>query len=64
MMLGITTRALWSGTGWSAAALDYVGDTTSMIVVVPDAGTFDAFEAGLTAESLAAILAPRAERRR
>ena len=43
--------------GWNAAALDYVGDTTSMIVVVPDAGTFAAFETGLTVESLSAILA-------
>ena len=28
-----------------------------MIVVVPDAGTFDTFEAGLTAEGMRAILA-------
>jgi serpin B len=55
-MHGEHNAALWSGTGWSAAALDYVGDTTSMIVLVPDAGTFDAFEAGLTAEPLRAIL--------
>ena len=27
-------------TGWNAAAIDYVGDTASMIIVVPDAGTF------------------------
>lgn len=56
-MHGAHNAALWSGAGWSAAALDYVGDTTSMIVVVPDAGTFDAFESGLTADGLAAILA-------
>ena len=56
-MRGAHNAALWSGTGWNAAALDYAGDTTSMIVVVPDAGTFDAFEAGLTASSLGAILA-------
>ena len=56
-MHGEHNAALWSGTGWNAAALDYAGDTTSMIVVVPDAGTFDAFEAGLTATSLGAILA-------
>jgi serpin B len=48
---------IWSGPGWNAASLDYVGDTTSMIVIVPDAGTFAAFEAGLTAESLGSILA-------
>ena len=56
-MHGAHNAALWSGTGWNAAALDYAGDTTSMIVVVPDAGTFDAFEASLTASSLGAILA-------
>ena len=56
-MHGEHNAALWSGTGWNAAALDYAGDTTSMIVVVPDAGTFDAFEAGLSATSLGAILA-------
>ena len=56
-MHGEHNAALWSGTGWNAAALDYTGDTTSMIVVVPAAGTFDAFEAGLTATSLGAILA-------
>ena len=63
-MHGEHNAALWSGTGWSAAALDYAGDTTSMIVVVPDAGTFDAFEAGLTATSLGAILAGASRRRR
>jgi serpin B len=48
---------LWSGTGWSAAALPYLGETVSMVVVVPDAGTFDSFEQGLTADELTAILA-------
>jgi serpin B len=56
-MRGAHNAALWTGAGFSAAALDYVGDTTSMILVVPDAGTFDAFEASLTADSLGAILA-------
>ena len=56
-MHGDRNAALWSGTGWNAAALEYVGATASMIVVVPDAGTFDAFEAGLTASGLSAILA-------
>jgi serpin B len=49
---------IWSGSGWSAAALGYAGGATSMVVVVPDAGTFDAFEQGLTAGGLTAILAP------
>ena len=56
-MHGNNNAGIWSGTGWNAAALDYVGNTTSMIVVVPDAGTFAAFEAGLTFELLNAILA-------
>jgi len=59
MMHGDHNAVLWgsAGNGWTAAALPYAGDTTSMIVVVPDLGTFDAFEAGLTATGLAAILA-------
>jgi serpin B len=48
---------IWTGAGWSAATLPYVGGTTSMVLLVPDAGTFDAFEAGLTADGLTAILA-------
>ena len=56
-MHGNYNAAIWSGAGWNAAAIDYVGNTASMIVVVPDAGTFAAFESGLTVESLNAILA-------
>jgi serpin B len=56
-MRGSHNAGLWSGTGWNAAALDYVGGTTSMIIVVPDAGTFASFESELTAESLSAIFA-------
>ena len=56
MMSGQENARLWSGTGWSAASLAYDGDTTSMILVVPDAGTFDSFEAALTADGLATIL--------
>ncbi len=56
MMRGIHNGGIATGSGWSAARLDYVGDTTSMFVVVPDAGTFDAFEAGLTAATVAPIL--------
>lgn len=48
--------ALWSGTGWKAASLAYQGATASMILVVPDAGTFDTFEQSLTTDGLAAIL--------
>lgn len=58
MMVGSGNARLWSGAGYGAASAAYVGDTVSMIVVVPDAGTFDTFEAGLTVESLAGMLAP------
>jgi serpin B len=61
MMSGEDNAILWSGGGWNAAALPYDGATTTMVLVVPDAGTFDGFEAGLTADGLAAILAPAAQ---
>ena len=57
MMSGIQNASLWSGSGWSAATLRYAGNTTAMTVVVPDAGTFASFEAGLTADVLAGIFA-------
>jgi serpin B len=56
MMTSEENAMLWSGAGWSAAALSYDGNTTSMILVVPAMGTFDTFEQGLTADGLAAIL--------
>jgi serpin B len=46
----------WSGTGYRAVSLPY-GSGDSMVLVVPDAGSFDAFEGGLTADALEAILA-------
>ena len=49
---------IWSGSGWSGAALSYEGGTTEMVLIVPDAGTFDTFEQGLTADALAGMLAP------
>jgi serpin B len=49
---------LWEGAGFQAAALFYSGGTTSMILVVPDAGTFNTFELGLTAANLAGVLTP------
>ena len=58
MTSDVNNAALWSGTGWNAASLGYVGGTTSMVLVVPDPGTFDAFEQGLVASNLATILAP------
>jgi serpin B len=55
----MTNATIWSGTGFSAAALDYVGGTTSMVLLVPDAETLDAFEQGLTATGLGAMLTPQ-----
>jgi serpin B len=57
MMVG-GEAMLWTGTGFSAASLAYKGGTVSMVVVAPDAGTFDTFEAALTADQLSAVLAP------
>jgi serpin B len=58
MMTGADTPAPgWSGTGYRAAAIPYVGGRTSMVLIVPDAGTFDAFESGLTFDALETILA-------
>jgi serpin B len=50
------TVSSWTGTGYRAATLPYQGGKTSMILIVPDAGTFDAFEAGLTFDAFDAIL--------
>jgi serpin B len=59
MMHGASLLPIWNGVGYQAAALPYRGGATSMVVVVPDAGTFDAFEAGLTADGLGAVFAGR-----
>jgi serpin B len=56
MMSNENPVPVWSGTGWTAAAVPYVGDTTSMVLVVPDSGTFAQFESGLTTATLASIV--------
>jgi serpin B len=56
MMSGEQNAQLSSGAGWKAAALGYQGGTTQMVLVVPDAGTFDSFEQALTTDQLTAIL--------
>jgi serpin B len=40
------------GEGWQAVELPYVGGELALLVVVPDAGTADAFVEGLTGEGL------------
>jgi serpin B len=57
MMSNQKTIPVWMGSGWTAAALPYVGGVASMVLVVPDAGTFDGFESSLDAVGLASILA-------
>jgi serpin B len=53
-----SNAVLWVGTGWNTASLSYAGGTTSMILLVPDVGTLDAFEQILTEDSLATMLTP------
>lgn len=45
------------GEGYQAVELPYQGDKTSMVLIVPDAGTWAVFEQGLTAKQLDDILA-------
>jgi serpin B len=54
MLQSLGTRG-WSGAGYRAVDLRY-GFGLSMVIIMPDAGTFDAFEANLTAEGLADAL--------
>ncbi len=49
------------GPGYQAVALPYDGEELDMLLVAPDPGSFEAFEAGLDAEELAAILASLTE---
>ncbi len=59
-MMGMETGrnfAYASGDGWQAVALPYKGGLTEMVVIVPDAGNFEAFESTLTAERYGEILA-------
>jgi serpin B len=52
-----------AGDGWQAVELPYLGDELAMVVVVPDAGGFDAVEADLDpvlVDAVAAALEPRA----
>ncbi|MBU1537052.1 serpin family protein [Myxococcota bacterium] len=46
----------YEGTGYKAVELPYVGDDTSMVVIMPDAGTFSTFEASLDAATLGTIV--------
>jgi len=51
---GLSTRYA-EGTGWKATELPYSGGEVSMLLVLPDAGTFDTFQAGFDSKQLADI---------
>jgi len=57
MMSRRTRTPYLAGDGFEALALDYKGDRVRMLVLVPDAGTFEAFEATLDAAQVEAIMA-------
>jgi serpin B len=46
-----------AGDGWQAVSLPYSGDSLSMVAILPAAGSFDSFEAGLDADRISAITA-------
>jgi serpin B len=54
---GAETFPYAAGEGFQAVELPYVGEEIAMLVVVPDTGSFPAFEAGLDAERFVAIQA-------
>ena len=45
------------GDGWQAVELPYVGDQTSMVVVVPDAGKLADVEKGLSGDAIQSVFA-------
>ncbi len=57
MMKNKSSCAEGAGAGYVAAELPYYGQTTSMVIVMPDPGSFAEFEAQLTPERLDAIIA-------
>lgn len=55
-MSELETLGYASGDGWTAVDLPYRGQELSMTVLVPDAGTFAAFDAALTSETVEAVI--------
>ena len=45
-----------SGAGWTAVELPYRGEALSMVVIIPDAGTFRAFDSSLSSAQLGSIV--------
>lgn len=57
MMQGVPKDLLHAaGEGYQAIALPYQGDAMAMILLLPDPGTLEAFEASLTPERLASAI--------
>ena len=56
MASGYTATSYEQGDGFQAVGLPYLDQKTMMVVVLPDEGKFDQFEAGLDAARLEAIL--------
>jgi serpin B len=51
-----------SGPGWKAVALPYDDDRLSMLLLLPDAGTFDAYERALTPATLDGVVGALGEK--
>lgn len=56
MMHGTFSAPYAEGSGWQAATMSYDGGQASMLLVLPDEGTFASFESGLDATVLGDIL--------
>src|SRR4029077_17061967 len=56
MMQGKSGYAMAEGSGYRAVELEYADGTLAMVVIVPDEGTFDVFEATLTPDVLTGIV--------
>ena len=60
---GLVARLPYAeGDGWRAVELPYVGDRLAMLVIVPDEGTFAAFERSLDGPRYRSIVAALGER--
>lgn len=56
MMSGYLETTYASGSGWRAVDLRYAGFTTSMMLVVPDAGQFATVESSLTGDFVQSVV--------
>ncbi len=56
MMHQDLTLPYYQGTGYEAVAIPYKGETVSMLIIAPDAGTLESFEQTLDASMLTSIV--------